>query len=442
MIARLKQALFTSRSPEVLALFRIGLGVLFCWEIIYLYRLDFIQRFLLAPKMLFNYKFLPVEPISEAGLEFILGALLVSTILITLGLFTRVASGVFFLGFSYLFLLDKGYYNNHLYLFCLLAFLMMFVRSDETLSLKALLRKDKKIKPIPAWHIHLLQFQIIVVYFFGGVAKINADWLIELEPARTILEANSITSEIAVYFITYAGMIFDLVIGFLLLNRKTLKIGIAGVLIFNITNSILFDDINIFPFFMLMATVLFLNPDGVAKVIGKIIKRPETSTPLNTATNTSKIVIAGLSIFVLIQCWLPLRHYTIPSHVDWTGEGQRFAWRMKIQTRTTEEMAYRVWNMDGKKIHDFDLGSRQNYLNGDQINQMQYYPEMMLDYAHFLGDEIKKMDRCQNVQVRVFAKISFNNAPAQLLTPMETDLYPIEWNTSGNNDWITPLEQR
>jgi vitamin K-dependent gamma-carboxylase len=441
MITRLKQALFTSRSPEVLALFRIGLGILLFWEVIFLYRIDFIQNFLLGPDLLFNYKFFPLEPISEGGLEFILGALAVSAVLITVGLFTRVASGVFFLGFSYLFLLDKGYYNNHLYLFCLIAFLMLFVRSDETLSIRAKLRKIKTVKPIAAWQIHLLQFQVIMVYFFGGIAKLNSDWMVNQEPARTILAAKSITSEFAIYFVTYAGTIFDLAIGFLLLTKKTLKIGIAGVLIFNITNAILFDDINIFPFFMLMATVLFLHPDTVAKWVAKLRKQSELSTPANVQTRSSKLVIASISVFVLIQLWLPLRHLVIPGNVEWTGEGQRFAWRMKIQTRTTAEMAYRVWNMDGKQIHDFDMKSRFNYLNADQINQMQYYPEMMLDYAHFLGDEIKKLDRCKNVAVRVFAKITINGSDPKVLTPMETDLYPLEWNTSGHNKWINPVDE-
>jgi vitamin K-dependent gamma-carboxylase len=362
-------------------------------------------------------------------------------LLITVGLFTRVASGVFFLGFSYLFLLDKGYYNNHLYLFCLIAFLMLFVRSDETLSIRAKLRKIKTVKPIAAWQIHLLQFQVIMVYFFGGIAKLNSDWMVNQEPARTILAAKSITSEFAIYFVTYAGTIFDLAIGFLLLTKKTLKIGIAGVLIFNITNAILFDDINIFPFFMLMATVLFLHPDTVAKWVAKLRKQSELSTPANVQTRSSKLVIASISVFVLIQLWLPLRHLVIPGNVEWTGEGQRFAWRMKIQTRTTAEMAYRVWNMDGKQIHDFDMKSRFNYLNADQINQMQYYPEMMLDYAHFLGDEIKKLDRCKNVAVRVFAKITINGSDPKVLTPMETDLYPLEWNTSGHNEWINPVEE-
>jgi hypothetical protein len=316
---------------------------------------------------------------------------------------------------------------------------MMFVRSDETLSIRAKMRKVKKINPVAAWQIHLLQFQVIVVYFFGGIAKLNSDWLVNQEPARTILAAKSITSEFAIYFVTYAGTLFDISIGFLLLSKKTLKIGIAGVIIFNITNAILFDDINIFPFFMLMATVLFLHPDTVAKWCSKLRKQPELASQVNERTLGSKLVLTAITVFVLIQIWLPLRHFIIPSNPDWTGEGQRFAWRMKIQTRTTEEMAYRVWNMDGKKIHDFDMTSRFNYLNGDQINQMQYYPEMMLDYAHFLGDQIKKLERCQNVEVRVFAKISINGNEPQLLTPMETDLYPLTWNGAGHNDWITPL---
>lgn len=438
-LTKFKELLFAPKSPYLLGLFRIGLGIVFVWEAYYMISLDFVKNFLTGPAMLFNYKFLPVEPISEIGLQFILNGLVVCGVLIALGLFYRIAMAGYFVGFSYLFLLDKGYYNNHLYLFCLVAFLMIFIRADETLSLNRLFKKDKKVNPVPAWHYHILQFQIICVYFFGGIAKLNSDWLVHGEPARTILGFRDITSEVSVMFITYAGTAFDLLIGFLLLYRKTRLIAILGVIFFNCSNMYLFSDINIFPFMMLFVTILFLDADKVERFISKIIGKTTEIGALPKPAIPTKAIVGLLSVYVLIQLWLPLRHYFIPGHVDWTGEGQRFAWRMKIQHRETPEFKYGIFDLEKRTIYPVEL---DKYLNPDQINQMKHYPEMMHDFALFIGERSKKVHNITQVQIKLMAKVSLNGRPAGYVFPPNTDLTPLEWNTSGHNYWVVDVMER
>ena len=44
-------------------------------------------------------------------------------------------------------------------------------------SLDARWRPSLRSETLPAWNLWLLRFQMSVVYLYGGIAKIQADWL-------------------------------------------------------------------------------------------------------------------------------------------------------------------------------------------------------------------------------------------------------------------------
>ena len=82
---------------------------------------------------------------------------------------------------QYCFFICKGHYNNHYYLYILLPLLLSMTNADNWLSIKNWLqrRKDPQFKAaeIPNWQLFILQFQLFIVYFYGGLAKLNTDWL-------------------------------------------------------------------------------------------------------------------------------------------------------------------------------------------------------------------------------------------------------------------------
>ena len=105
------------------------------------------------------------------------------------GFFYRAAAVVFWLGYTYVFLIDKCWYLNHYYLIALLSFIAIFLPADRRLSVDAWRKPAIRTNVAPAWTLWLLRAQVGIPYFFGGVAKLNADWL-RGEPMRTWL-ANS-----------------------------------------------------------------------------------------------------------------------------------------------------------------------------------------------------------------------------------------------------------
>ncbi|MCB9006320.1 MAG: HTTM domain-containing protein [Ardenticatenaceae bacterium] len=96
---------------------------------------------------------------------------------ILLGLWYRLSAVLFFLGFSYIFLLEQAQYLNHFYLVCLIAFIAIFLPANRAWALDAWRRPNGRSDWMPNWSLWLLRFQIGVPYFFGGLAKLNGDWL-------------------------------------------------------------------------------------------------------------------------------------------------------------------------------------------------------------------------------------------------------------------------
>jgi len=93
--------------------------------------------------------------------------------LMLLGICYRINATAFFLTITYLFLLEQARYLNHLYLVCLLSFLIISLAPNCSFSLDAILRPSINSVTVPAWTLWLLGFQIAVPMFFDGIAKLN-----------------------------------------------------------------------------------------------------------------------------------------------------------------------------------------------------------------------------------------------------------------------------
>ena len=83
------------------------------------------------------YGFSWVKPWPGNGMYIHCAALGVLGLLIAAGFLYRVSAALFFLGFSYTFLLDEGAYLNHIYLICLFSFLSIFVPANRAFSIDA-----------------------------------------------------------------------------------------------------------------------------------------------------------------------------------------------------------------------------------------------------------------------------------------------------------------
>ncbi|MBK8876805.1 MAG: HTTM domain-containing protein [Bacteroidetes bacterium] len=211
--------LLSKRDAINLDAFRILFGLILLFQYYSFYSVDFIDRGIIAPKFLFSYDLTPfIVPFPEGIMKIMMLVTLIAPVFIMLGKFFKVAVWSYIICFGYFFLLDESYYNNHFYVILLLCFLFLLYTPKGI----------RKVNTVPIWLLFLFQFQIVVVYFFGGIVKLNYDWLILQQPIRSLMEINSpispfpelLKSEIVIYYLAYGGVIFDLLIGFLLWWRK------------------------------------------------------------------------------------------------------------------------------------------------------------------------------------------------------------------------------
>ncbi|MCB0586277.1 MAG: HTTM domain-containing protein, partial [Phaeodactylibacter sp.] len=222
------------------------------------------------------YGFEWVRPFPEPFMSFFFLTLCGLALLIMLGKWYRISSLLFALGFTYVFLLEKAHYLNHGYLFCWVGFVMAFLPAHRQFSADVLRRPALRSDTIPYWCLFLLQFLMGVVYFYGGIAKLNADWL-NATPLKQWLEQKVdvpiigplLEWEGVACFMAYGGLLLDLTVVFFLFFHKTRPWAFAGVLFFHFANHLIFN-IGIFPFLSVALTALYFPPDFPVRVYKKL----------------------------------------------------------------------------------------------------------------------------------------------------------------------------
>ena len=151
--------LFAPVDIASLVYFRIAFGLVMLWEVWRFIDHDWVDRYFSDKS--FYFKFWPfdfVQPWPGVAMDIHIYLMAPVAILIILGLFYRLSAVLFFLMISYVFLLEEARYLNHLYLVCLISFLMIFVPAHRHFSLDSLLHPKVSSRVVPAWSVWLLRF--------------------------------------------------------------------------------------------------------------------------------------------------------------------------------------------------------------------------------------------------------------------------------------------
>ncbi len=376
-------------------------------------------------------------------------------LLIAIGLFYRLASLLFFLSFTYVFLLDKAYYLNHFYLIALLSFLLAVVPAHRAFSLDRRLHFASRPEEVPQWSVLLLRAQVFIVYFYAGLAKLNADWL-RGEPIRMWLAERTefpivgtyFTSEWMVFLVAYGGLLFDLSIGFLLLWRRTRLPAFGLTALFHLMNANLFS-IGIFPYLAMAATSIFAEPDWPRPMLAKLRvwlsagrfqgdpQLPSRSAPAVMQAGPepfkTALILALAHIYLLSQLLIPLRHFLYPGNVSWTEEGHRFSWHMKLRDKEAE---LHIYLTDPRTGASWEVSPAVD-LSAKQLDEMRTRPGMILQYVHHLADRMSMAGQPRPI-IRVDHWVSLNGRPYQRMIDPHVDLVGVR-PSDGASVWILPL---
>lgn len=332
---------------------------------------------------------------------------------------SRSSSCLYLLTYGYVFVLEKSDYNNHHYLVCLLAGIFACVGGDGYLAWRG------RGPTMPRWHLLWLRFQILVVYFYGGLAKIHLDWLngnpmqMWLKGCNPALDNHSLAT-----FMGNASLFLDLLMPIALIWRRSRPLALALGAIFHLTNSRLFS-LGVFPWMMLAAFVLFLEPGTIR---GKPVERPRchSRTPSGPA-------LSALGLYLAIQLLVPLRHHLYPGNVDWTEEGGCFSWRMRLLEHEGR-IEFQVEDPD-KGVHW--VVYPEDELTAKQAGSVAIWPDLVMQYARHLR-EVYLRKGVRDPVVRAHMWVSLNGWPYQWMMDPQADLGRARFGVLGANPYILP----
>lgn len=442
-----------------------------------------------------------VYPLPELLLSayFVIGFLL--GIAVAVGWRFRVTAPLFALFFTYLFLLEKAHYLNHAYLFCWLCWILALTPAWREWSLDVW-RKPQAWSPVvPRWSLVIFPTLMGVVYFFGGVAKLNADWLLHASPLGDWISTRSslplvgplLAKPTTAYFMAWGGFLLDTFIAFLLLHRRWRWWALGGAVFFHVTNHLIFN-IGIFPYLSLVLTSLFFEPDwprrfvdflsGRNKVITawrdgwqRFVRENRTpnarfpqyvnelkyqgNTPffgitavgsqpmgaLKPAQQPIKWPVFGFLLLLGVHLGLPLRHHFFHSDVAWSEEGHRYSWRMMLRSkRGTGDFKVAVFRLGQPS----DVSQEASPEAPDSVYTV--YPRRVLsprrarklfthpDMILQFAHYLAEECRAKGDSCAVYAnvRVKLNNGKMYPFVDARVDLARREWEWLATKDWVLP----
>ncbi len=409
-----------------LAILRIIFGLVMVISCVRFAALGWIHEQYIAPVVHFPYAgFEWVVSLGDPGMYILFGVMTLAAAGIALGSWYRISSVVFFLSFTYVELIDKTYYLNHYYFVSIAAFLFCLVPAHRMFSLDVMRRPKLRADVMPRWVLDIFKLQIAIVYLYAGLAKINHAWLIDAMPLRIWLPAQSDVPLIGPlmtlwwlpWVFSWAGMLFDCSVPFLLWNRRTRPFAYASVVVFHVITGMMFQ-IGVFPLVMIAMTLVFFEPGARSEPARpSVVRMPR---PLNVI----------LTVHFIVQILVPWRFLLYPGDLSWTEDGYRFSWRVMLMEKAGTA-TFTVW--DGASGRG-GIVDNSEFLNAHQEKQMSMQPDMIVQYAGFLRDEFTRRG-VTRPRVTAEVWVTLNGASARRMVDPTRDLAAERIGT-GASSWV------
>ncbi|MEZ4777907.1 MAG: HTTM domain-containing protein [Flavobacteriaceae bacterium] len=420
-----------------LSLWRIVFGLLISIEAFGAMATGWVKQVLIKPQFTFNFiGFEFLQPLPGNGMYFYFTLMGCLGIMVMLGYRYKWSMPAYALMWTCVYLMQKSSYNNHYYLMMLLCWLMVLLPANRYLSLDATRIPNFKKYSMPRWVKVVFITQVWIVFTYAAIAKLYPQWLDGSVPElfmkgkkRYWLIGEFLQHKWVHFSMVYFGILFDLFIVPLLLWKRTRVVAFCLSLFFHLFNSIVFQ-IGIFPYMSIAFAFFFFSSETLIKrfrLKRSVYKDQEVIIP-----KLKTIGIPFLSLYLLLQIALPLRHWFIKDDVLWTEEGHRLSWRMMLRSRSGQLI---FW------VEDKTTCQRNNYpyaplLTSDQLKNVKSKP----DFIWQLAQRIKKIETEKGNDVAVFVtcKVKINQGTYHTFIDPEVDLASEKWHPFKHHEWILP----
>jgi hypothetical protein len=399
-----------------LAAFRIGLGLVLLFSTLRFVAKGWVTTLLVAPSLHFTYSPAPfVRPLPAQAMFALFALLALAALGIAVGYRYRLCVWAFFIGFTYVELIEKATYLNHYYFVSVVTLLLGLLPAANAASLDVRFGRSARYDSVPAWVQWALRLQVGVVYFFAGVAKLNADWLLHAQPLRIWLAARSdlpfigpwLEEPLLAYVFSWSGAVFDLGIVFFLSNRRMRPYAFAVLVAFHLITSVLFP-IGVFPFLMVLGATVFFEASWARRWLGLGGLTQQSGTP-------SRAAVCAVALHVCLQLAIPVRQHLLRS--AWTLRGFDFAWNVMV----AEKAGFARFEARDKHTGESFAIEPQRYLAPFQERAMTQDPAMIRQFAQLAAREIARRDG-REVEIRAEAWATLNGRASQQLVDPRVDL--------------------
>lgn len=140
-----------------------------------------------------------------------------------------------------------------------------------------------------------------------------------------------------------------------------------------------------------------------------------------------------ISLFFLIQLFIPFRYVMYPGELFWTEEGYRFSWRVMLMEKTGYANFKVVDPESGKRFYV----DNTRFLTRFQEKQMSFQPDFILEYAHFLEQHYKHQG-IEDPEIYVDSYVALNGRGSQPYVNPDIDLTTIN-SSQYRQTWLMPF---
>lgn len=436
-----------SSSPNIslssLAFFRICFGGLVLFSSLRFLFKGWLFDLIIEPSFHFKYFGFDWVLVGPPPVIYILYSLMIlACIGILLGWYYRISVIFFFLIFTYFELLDVANYLNHYYFVSLAAFLLIFLPAQRLYSLDIKWRNLREFYFGHPLYVNSVKWLLTIVYIYAGISKLNADWLINAMPLAVWLPAKAdlpiigplMDYKATAYIFSWSGALYDLIIPFLLWNKKTRPFAFILVVVFHILTWTLFP-IGVFPWVMIFSTLIFCSPEFHESILKRLkFFGTNNSTPIKEQLLLKSGLRLFISIFLIIQLIVPFRYLAYPGKLFWTEQGYKFSWRVMLM----EKAGYITYRLQDASNGNWIEIQPLDYLSENQNKQLATQPDLILQFAHFLEEEFKG-EGIANVKIYADSFVNLQTTGSKRFIDPTVDLTKIE-DSFAHKNWILPHE--
>lgn len=424
MTERLLRRLGQRHDAAALVAFRVVLGSIVAISAVRFLAYGWVDELFVKPAFFFKYwGFSWVQSLPAPWMHVAFGALAVLGVLFATGIAHRIVAPALFVLFTYVQLIDVTNWLNHYYLVSLLLLLASFMPLG------------RGARTVPAWCTYLLRFQVAVVYFYAGIAKLTGDWLLHAQPLDIWLHARTDLPVVGAIFgaretayaFAWGGFLFDTTIAGFLLLRRSRPYAYAVLVGFHAMVGLLVP-IGMFPWIMVASALVFFEPSWPRRVLR--LRMP--SATAEPARRPSRAFVGLALAYCIVQVVVPLRHRVYGGNVLWHEQGMRFSWKVMVR----EKNGSITYVVDSPKAGRTWFVSPRKYLTDRQERELSSQPDLVLQLAHHVADEFRKNGH-DDVQVRVEALVSLNGRAATKMIDESVDLARVD-DGMAKASWILP----